>query len=59
MLLNSNMIREIDLEDNVIGSTAGKEIIDALEMRKEGIVFLLCWLVFFHALYFLVSFTPY
>ena len=34
--MHSDCIEELDLEDNWIGDMAGREILEALEHRKEG-----------------------
>lgn len=36
LLMHSDCIEELDLEDNWIGDLAGREILEALEHRKEG-----------------------
>ena len=37
--MHSDCIEELDLEDNCIGDLAGREILEALEHRKEGKAF--------------------
>lgn len=37
--MHSDCVEELDLEDNWIGDLAGREILEALEHRKEGWVF--------------------
>ena len=34
--MHSDVLEELDLEDNVIGDSAGRELLEALEHRKEG-----------------------
>ena len=35
------MFRELDLDGNVIGNAAGRELLEALHLRKEGAYFLM------------------
>jgi Ran GTPase-activating protein (RanGAP) involved in mRNA processing and transport len=39
LLMHSDCVEELDLEDNWIGDLAGREILEALEHRKEGKVY--------------------
>ena len=34
--MHSDCLEELDLEDNLIGDAAGRELLEALEHRKEG-----------------------
>ena len=36
-LVTSDCVEELDLEDNLIGDLGGKEILEALQERDEGI----------------------
>ena len=36
--MHSDCLEELDLEDNLIGDSAGRELLEALEHRKEGTV---------------------
>lgn len=36
LLTSSQMFRELDLDGNVIGNAAGRELLEALHLRKEG-----------------------
>ena len=36
MITYSKCLEEVDLEDNLIGDLGGREIMEALEDRKEG-----------------------
>lgn len=36
LIVNSDSFAEIDLEDNLIGDLAGRELLEALEKRAEG-----------------------
>ena len=37
-LLSSGVIEDINLVDNWIGDAAGRELVSALQERKEGII---------------------
>ena len=36
LIMHSDCLEELDLEDNLIGDSAGRELLEALEHRKEG-----------------------
>ena len=41
--MHSECLEELDLEDNLIGDSAGRELLDALEHRKEGRTEITIW----------------
>ena len=36
LIMNSECLQEIDLDDNLIGDMGGRELYEGLEARKEG-----------------------